>query len=179
VDVDNVSGARVAVEHLIQLGHRRIGTITGRLDMAAGQDRLNGYRQALQAHQIAAEDTLIAEGDFAESSGMAGMRRLLKASPTAVFAASDTMAIGALRVLREVGVQVPQDVALVSFDGIPISGAVQPPLTTVRQPIERLGGMAVDVLVRLLEGPPLEASPTQRMILPAELVVRKSCGALE
>jgi LacI family transcriptional regulator len=179
VDVDNISGARIALEHLIQLGHRRIGTITGRLDMAAGQDRLTGYKDALQAHGIAIEEDLIAEGDFTESSGMAGMRRLLKASPTAVFTASDTMAIGALRVLREVGLQVPQDVALVSFDDIPISGAVQPPLTTVRQPIERLGAMAVDVLVGLLESPPPEVSPIQRMILPTELAVRKSCGALE
>lgn len=179
VDVDNIGGARMAVEHLIRLGHRRIGTITGRLDMTHGQDRLAGYKEALQAHGIPIEEKLIAEGDYTESGGMAAMRQLLEASPTAAFIASDIMAIGALRVLHEIGLEVPQDLALVSFDGIPISGAVQPPLTTVRQPIEQLGALAVDLLVGLLESHPAEASPTQRMILPTELAVRKSCGALK
>jgi len=178
VDVDNIGGARMAVEHLIRLGHRRIGTITGRLDMPHGQDRLAGYKEALQANGIQVEDGLIAEGDYTESGGMTAMRRLLHASPTAAFIASDTMAIGALRVLAQVGLRVPEDVALVSFDDIPISGAVQPPLTTVRQPIERLGATAVDLLVGLLERPASEASAAQRIVLSAELAVRKSCGAL-
>jgi LacI family transcriptional regulator len=178
VDVDNTGGARMAVEHLIRLGHRRIATITGRLDMTHGQDRLAGYKDALQAHDIPIEEDLIAEGDYTESGGMTGMRQLLEASPTAAFIASDTMAIGALRALRGVDLQVPKDVALVSFDDIPISGAVQPPLTTVRQPIERLGSMAVDVLIGLLESP-ATGSSAQKIILPTELAVRKSCGALE
>ncbi len=179
VDVDNAGGARMAVEHLIRLGHRRIGTITGRLDMTHGQDRLTGYKDALQAHGIPIEEDLIAEGDYTESGGMVAMRQLLEASPTAAFIASDTMAIGALRALHAVGLQVPQDVALVSFDDIPISGAVQPPLTTVRQPIERLGRMAVDVLIGLLESSPTAGGSAQKIILPTELAVRKSCGALE
>jgi LacI family transcriptional regulator len=179
VDVDNVGGARMAVEHLIRLGHRRVGTITGRLDMAHGQDRLSGYKQALEAHHIPLNDDLIAEGDYTEDGGMTAMRRMLKASPTAVFAASDTMAIGALKVLHEVGLRVPDDVALVGFDAIPVSGVVQPPLTTVRQPIEHLGAMAVDVLVGLLESLPPVDHPTQRIILPTELAVRGSCGALK
>ena len=179
VDVDNIGGARMAVEHLMRLGHRRIGTITGRLDMIHGQDRLAGYKDALQAHGVPIEGDLIAEGDYTERGGMTAMRQLLDASPTAVFIASDTMAIGALRVLREVGLRVPQDVALVGFDDIPISGAVLPPLTTIRQPIQQLGAVAVDVMVGLLESPPPEDSPTQTMILPTALAVRKSCGALE
>jgi LacI family transcriptional regulator len=178
VDVDNVGGAQMAVEHLIRLGHRRIGVITGRLDMAAGQDRLEGYRQALQAHKIPVEDALIAEGDFTEGSGITAMRQLLKASPTAVFAASDIMAIGALRELIEVGMEVPGDIALVGFDNIPVSGVVQPPLSTVRQPIERLGAMAVDVLIDLLDTPSPADGHTQKIVLPTELAVRKSCGAL-
>ena len=87
----------MAVEHLIRLGHRRIATITGRLDMTAGQDRLEGYRQALQAHYIPLEEALVVEGDFTEDSGMKAMQRLLPVSPSAVFAASDAMAIGALK----------------------------------------------------------------------------------
>jgi LacI family transcriptional regulator len=177
VDVDNVAGARMAVEHLIRLGHQRIATITGRLDMTAGQDRLEGYRQALKAHRIPVEEELIVEGDFTENSGMVGMQQLLSASPSAVFIASDMMAIGALQALRQAGCQVPQDVALVGFDDIPIVSAIEPALTTVRQPIERMGSMAVEVLLSVLEGSSEEEAPAHRIILPPELVVRASCGS--
>lgn len=179
VDADNVSGARMAIEHLIRLGHGRIGTITGRLDTSHGQDRLSGYRQALEAHQIPVEEALIAEGDYTERSGMAGMQRLLQASPAAVFVASDSMAIGALKALRQAGLRVPHDVALIGFDDIPIAAALEPALTTVRQPIHRLGALAVEVLLGLLEGPPEAEPPIQKIILPTELVVRESCGALQ
>jgi len=179
VDVDNVGGARIAVEHLIRLGHRRIATITGRLDMIAGEDRLSGYRQALEARRIPVEEELIVKGDFTESTGMVSMQRLLAVSPSAVFVASDAMAIGALKALHQAGRRVPEDIALVSFDDIPIAAAVEPALTTVRQPIRRLGAMAVEVLVGLLKGPPETEPPIQKIILPTELVVRKSCGALE
>jgi LacI family transcriptional regulator len=176
VDVDNVGGARMAVEHLIRLRHQRIATITGRMDMTAGQDRLEGYRQTLKAHHISVEEELIVEGDYTENSGMVAMQRLLPASPDAVFVASDMMAIGALKALRQAGWQVPQDVALVSFDDIPIASAIEPALTTVRQPIERMGSMAVEVLLSVLEGLSEEA-PAHRIILPAELVIRASCGS--
>jgi LacI family transcriptional regulator len=178
VDVDNVSGSRMAVEHLIRLGHRRIATITGPLSMASGEDRLAGYYQALEAHRIPAQKALIVEGDFSEGSGTMGMQRLFSASPTAVFAASDTMAIGALKALREADLRVPEDVALVGFDDIPVAAALEPALTTVRQPIERLGSMAADLLLNLLENPPDTRAPAHRIILPAKLIVRDSCGAL-
>jgi LacI family transcriptional regulator len=177
VDVDNVAGARMAVEHLIRQGHQRIATITGRLDMTAGQDRLEGYRQALKAHRIPVEEELIAEGDFTESSGMVAMQQLLSNSPSAVFVASDMTAIGALKALRQTGRQAPQDVALVGFDDIPIVSAIEPALTTVRQPIERMGSMAVEVLLSVLEGSLEEEAPAQRIILPTELVIRASCGS--
>jgi LacI family transcriptional regulator len=177
VDVDNTNGARMVVEHLIRLGHRRIATITGRLDMAAGRDRLSGYRQALEARRIPVEEELIVEGDYTENSGMVGMQQLLSASPSAVFAASDTMAIGALKALRETGLQVPQDVALVGFDDIPIASVVEPALTTVRQPINRLGSIAIEVLLSLIEDSLEEGAPANRIILPTELVIRASCGS--
>jgi LacI family transcriptional regulator len=177
VDGDNVGGARMAVEHLIRLGHRRIGTITGRLELTAAQDRLDGYRQALQAHRIVVEDSLIVEGDFSERSGVMGMERLLSASPTAVFVASDSMAIGALKALREAGKQVPQDVALVGYDDIPIASLIEPGLTTVRQPIERMGSMAAELLLSMLNHPTDGEAPAHRIILPTELVVRASCGS--
>ena len=177
VDADNVNGARMAVEHLIRLGHRRIATITGPLDMIAGQDRLSGYRQALEARGIPVEEELIVEGDFTEASGTVGMQRLLPVSPSAVFVASDMMAIGALKALRQADRQVPQDIALVSFDDIPIASAIEPALTTVRQPIERMGSMAVEVLLTVLEASSEEEAPAQRIVLPTELVIRASCGS--
>ncbi len=180
VDVDNIGGARMAVEYLIRLGHRRIATITGPLDTMPGQDRLEGYRQTLEAHRVPAKEELIVEGDFTENSGRVGMQRLLSASPSAVFAASDVMAIGALKTLREVGLQVPQDVALVGFDDVPIASVVEPALTTVRQPIDRLGWMATEVLLSVIEDSlELEGeTPTHRIILPTELVVRASCSSV-
>jgi len=177
VDADNVTGARMAVEHLIRQGYRRIATITGRLDTFHGQDRLEGYRQALQAHRIQVDESLIVEGDFAERSGRVGMQRLLPDSPDAVFVASDMMAIGALKALRQAGWQVPHDVALVGFDDIPAASVIEPALTTVRQPIERMGSMAVDLLLSVLENSSEEEAPAHRIILPTELVVRASCGS--
>jgi LacI family transcriptional regulator len=179
VDVDNVGGARMAVEHLIRLGHRRIGIITGRLDMTHGQDRLSGYKDALQAHHMPLDEDLIAEGDYSESSGMTAMHQLLDAAPTAAFVCSDSMAIGALKALHEVGLSVPQDMALVGFDNVPLAAAMQPPLTTIRQPIERLGALAVDVLISMLGSPPDASAPAQKIVLSTELVIRQSCGALQ
>lgn len=177
VDVDNLGGARMAVEHLIGLGHRRIATITGRLDTTHGQDRLEGYHQAMEAQGIPVEEGLIVEGDFTESSGVVGMQQLLPASPSAVFVASDMMTIGALKALRQAGRQVPQDIALVSFDDIAVASAIEPGLTTVRQPIERMGSMAIEVLLSLVESSPEEEVPVHRIVLPTELVVRASCGS--
>jgi LacI family transcriptional regulator len=177
VDADNVNGARMAVEHLIRLGHRRIATITGPLDMIHGQDRLSGYRQALEARGIPVVEELIVEGDYTEASGTMAMQRLLPFSPSAVFVASDMMAVGGLKALRQAGRRVPQDIALVSFDDIPIASAIEPALTTVRQPIEHMGSMAVEVLLSVLEASSEEEAPAQRIVLPTELVIRASCGS--
>jgi LacI family transcriptional regulator len=178
VDVDNVSAARMATEHLIRLGHQRIATITGPLNMLQAQDRLSGYRQALEAHQLPLDENLIAEADFTEAGGSTGAQRLLAAAPTAIFVASDSMAIGALKAVRQAGLRVPQDVALVGFDDVPVATAVEPALTTVRQPIERLGSMAAELLLALIENGSEEQASIHRIVLPAELVVRDSCGAL-
>jgi len=177
VDVDNVGAARMAVEHLIRQGHQRIATITGPLSTGHGQDRLAGYRQGLEAHRLPVTDELIFEGDFTEGSGFRAVQRLLPASPTAIFAASDTMAIGALKALRQAGLRLREDIALVGFDDVPISAALEPALTTVRQPIQRLGSMSADLLLRLLQDGSDVPAPVHRIVLPAELVVRDSCGA--
>ncbi len=181
VDVDNVRGAAVAVQHLLRLGCTGVATITGPLGMTAALDRRDGYLAALRAAHIEPPDSFVQEGDWSEWSGSRAMDALLRLPrrPEAVFAASDNMAIGALKAIRAAGLRVPDDIALVGFDDIPLASALETPLTTVRQPIYRLGYTAASVLIddllRAPEGePPLAQG--QRTVLGTELVVRESCG---
>src|SRR4051812_14305790 len=122
-DVDNRGGAMLGTRHLVALGHKRIATITGPLYMAAAMDRRDGYKQALAEVTIAVRPELIVEGDFTQAGGYRAMQALLALAnrPTAVFVASDTMAAGALRAIHEAGLGVPRDVALVSFDDLPLA----------------------------------------------------------
>lgn len=177
VDVDNEGSARRAVEHLIQLGRRRIATISGPQSLTAGVDRLNGYRAALQQAGLPLDAALEECGQFTQSEGFAAMQRLLASRPDAVFAASDAMAQGALQAVAAAGLRVPDDIALVGFDDIPLSAHLQPPLTTVRQPIDRMGAVAVELLINRLNAP--HSDQPQGIMLPTELVVRASCGAKE
>lgn len=174
VQSDNVVGAHMAVSHLIRLGHKRIVTITGPLNTTVGLDRRQGYLDALNERNGAVDETLIAEGDFTELGGHAAMLRLLSHKPDAVFAASDAMAFGALRALREVGLSVPGDVAVVGFDDLPPAALTDPPLTTVRQPIRRQGIQAVETLIDIITNGP---EPPRRIIMSTELVIRSSCGS--
>jgi LacI family transcriptional regulator len=174
IDVDNVSAARHAVAHLLRLGYARIGTITGPADNTTGLDRLEGYRKALAERGHSVDEALVCEGDFSEASGYYAMRQMLPARPTAVFAASDIMAIGALRAIREAGLRVPGDIALVGFDDLPLASRAEPPLTTVRQQVVPFGMAAVDVLIDLIEN---DLTPPRRVIMDAELIIRESCGA--
>ena len=174
VDTDNLDGARKMVAHLLRLGRSRVATITGPQNMIAGADRLAGYSAALHDRGLAVDLELIIEGDFTEAGGYSVMQRLLPRRPDAVFAASDIMAIGALRAIRDAGLRVPEDIALAGFDDMPFAERSEPPLTTVRQPIARMGSTAVEMLIDLIEHP--DSAP-HRIILPTELVVRKSCGS--
>lgn len=173
VDVDNRASARDAVLHLLRLSRQRVATISGPHNMIAGMDRLDGYKDALKARGIPFDANLAVEGDFAEGGGYEGMQRLLRHNPDAVFAASDVMAVGALRALREAGKQVPTDVAVVGFDDMPFAARTEPPLTTVRQPIQRAGFVATETLLDLIAEP--DSAP-RRLILPTELVIRESSG---
>jgi LacI family transcriptional regulator len=174
VDADNVNGARMATEHLLRQGRRRVATITGPLDMVPGLDRREGYRAALREAGLPLDEDLIVEGDFTEASGYAAMQQLLPWEPDAVFIASDPMAVGALRALRETGRRVPDDVALVGFDDAPVATYTDPSLTTVRQPVYDMGVNAVNLLLRLIEE---ETAGPLSVVLPTELVLRASCGA--
>ena len=173
VDADNRGGAGKAVGHLARRGRRRIATITGSLDMGVGQDRLEGYRDGLAAAGLAGAGDLVETGDFTEEGGAAAMGRLLErpGDPVdAVFAASDLMAAGALRALRAAGRRVPEDVAVVGFEDSAVARYAQPPLTTVRQPIEEMGRQATRLLLAQVSG---EAGG-MHLILDTELVVRAS-----
>lgn len=167
-DCDNVGGARLAVEHLVRRGRRRIVTIAGPPDMTAGQDRLAGYREVLSGTDRRA---LVAMGDFTRQSGAVAMRQLLADDPQldAVFAATDLMAIGALHTLRRAGRRVPDDVAIVGFDDIEAAQFTDPPLTTVRQPIAEVARS----IVRMLLASAPERLP-EPVLLPTELIVRDS-----
>ncbi len=171
VDVDNRTSSRQLVEHLINMGHRRIGTITGAQNMIAGSDRLLGYMDALTQGGIPLDLELIASGNFTEEGGYAAMKRILPHRPQAIFAASDTMALGALRALEEAGLRVPTDIALAGFDDMPFSAHLRSPLTTVRQPVLETGMRAAEALFDLLENP---AQGPTHLLMPTELVVRES-----
>jgi len=173
VDADNRGGARKAVSHLVALGRRRIATIAGPPDMGVGQDRLDGYRDALAAAELDGAGDLVETGDFTDEGGAAAMDRLLgRPGPPvdAVFAASDLMAVGALRALRAAGRRVPDDVAVVGFEDSAVARYAHPPLTTVRQPIEELGRQATRLLLARVAGEPAG----MHLILDVDLVVRAS-----
>jgi LacI family transcriptional regulator len=172
VDVDNQASSAELIAYLIQSGYRRIATVCGPQNMIAGVDRLKGYKAGLEQCGIAFDPTLVAEGDFSEESGYHAMQRLLPFRPQAVFAASDTMAVGVLRALQESGLRVPEDIAVAGFDDMPFAANTTPPLTTVRQPVERMGEAAAETLIDLIEHP---NSPPCRAILPTELVIRATC----
>ena len=173
VDVDNVLGARLAVDHLVHRGRRRIATIAGPPDMVAGRTRLQGYRDGLAAVDVEVDERLVVHGDFGQESGEAGMRNLLVRAPDVdgVFCANDLMAAGALRVLHEAGRKVPEDVSVVGFDDAPLAQSTHPPLTTVHQSPERMGHEMVSLLLHAMAHPD---EPPQPRILPAHLVVRDS-----
>jgi LacI family transcriptional regulator, galactose operon repressor len=176
VDVDNRAGARTAVEHLLGLGHRRIGCVTNApLAYTAASERLAGYHDALAAAGVEADPALVFEGAFDAASGHAAAAQLLEASPdvTALFVASDIVAFGAMRAVREAGRRIPADVSVVGFDDIPLARHFDPPLTTIHLPARALGAAAGRALVERLAG----RAWSERILLPTELIVRDSTAA--
>lgn len=175
LDFDNFEGARLATEHLLSLGHRRIAFIAGDLKHPDGEQRLSGYRSALQAAGLKVEPALIRPGDFTEASGLAAVERLLDSSErfTAIFASNDQMAFGAALALHRRGLHVPNDISLVGFDDLAAALYAIPPLTTVHHPVYELGQLAASAMLQLLGG----ARPTLHLPAP-QLVVRESSRQL-
>jgi LacI family transcriptional regulator len=177
VDVDNRAAARKAVAHLISLGHRRIACITNaQPSYSASIERLEGYLDALRAAGLRHDDTLIRYGDFTMDSGYRCMQDLLesKASFSAAFVASDTLALGSKAALCERNLSVPKDVALVGFDDLPIARFMDPPLTSVHLPVSDLARRASETLISIMNGNPVDR---QSILLDTSLIVRQSCGS--
>lgn len=173
IGATNWAGGMAATEHLTSQGHRRIGFIAGPPGLLCSRARLDGYRAALDAAGLDVDDALIRPGDFYHESGFRGAGELmdLKERPTAIFAASDQMALGVYEGLRQRGLRVPEDVSVVGFDDLPEAQWSSPPLTTVRQPLTEMGMLAARTLLRLARG---EQPDSPRVELATDLVVRDS-----
>jgi LacI family transcriptional regulator len=179
VSAAHSAGADLAVKHLLSLGHRRIGAITGPRGWIATEERLRGFHAALGSAGILAEPELVSEANFFEiEPGLKAARRLLDLHepPTAIFAFNDNLAIGALQAAREREVRVPEELSVVGFDDVEAAEIVTPALTTVRQPLAEMGRMAVSLLERLIEGQRIEALHVE---LRTQLVVRRSSGPVD
>lgn len=173
VDADNRGGARTAALHLAELGRQRLALIAPPSNTTAGVDRRNGFLEGLAEVHLEIGDR-IREGVWTEESGRRAMESLLASRPDGVFVGSDRMAIGALRAIREAGLSCPQDISVVSFDGLIPADQTMPRLTTIAQPVTEVGDRAARLLTSVIEG---ELTSSERVVFPTALVVRESCGA--
>jgi len=172
--VDDEAGGIMATEHLIKLGHRRIAHITGPLKTRSALNRLKGYKLALKKYEIEYRDELVGEGDFRIKGGYQVMKRFLKLAepPTAIFAANDLLALGAIQAIQKKKYHIPEDFCIIGFDDIRLASFVYPPLTTIRQPMLEMGALAVKMLLRIIE----EGEFNQRKeVLESKLIIRESC----
>jgi LacI family transcriptional regulator len=175
VDVTNWQGAFDATQRLIDLGHRRIGFITGRLNLGCARDRLAGYRDALKANRVRFDKSLVQIGTFNQPEGYACANALLALPdrPTAIFASNDIMAFGVMESVRDHGWRIPDDISIIGFDDIPQCLMAHPPLSTVRQPLQEMGRTAVRMLFKAMDSPD---QPPERVRLNTQLVMRGTCG---
>ena len=170
VDIDSESAAESITDHLVGLGRKRIGHITGRPDSVSGRDRTTGYERSLRRAGLQVTG-LIAEGDYTAEGGYKAAVQLIETGVDAIFCASDNTALGALDAIRNASLRVPEDIALAGFDDLKFAAELDPPLTTIRQDIQGIGQAAAQNLVRLLGNP--EGGP-RRILLPTEMVIRQS-----
>lgn len=176
VDIDNISSAKLATQHLIALGHTQIAMITnGPLKYTAATNRLEGFRMAMQEAGITINESWIRTGSFTPESGYQAMASILQdqSKPSAVFVASDVVAIGVIEAARRAGLRIPEELALVGFDDIPWAAYLNPPLTTIHVPAYALGWGAGNLLIHALDQDSLEQD---HVFLNSELIIRRSCG---
>ncbi|RJK96016.1 LacI family DNA-binding transcriptional regulator [Vallicoccus soli] len=173
IGATNWAGGLSATQHLVGLGHRRIGFVTGPMQVLCSRARLDGYRAGLESAGVAVDPALVRDGDFYQDSGFRAGEELLDLAdpPTAVFASSDQMAFGVYEAVRRRGLRVPEDVSVVGFDDLALAAWASPPLTTVRQPLAEMGALAARTVLGLARG---EQADNPRVELATELVVRES-----
>lgn len=179
VQIDNYSGAVAMTEHLLGHGYQRITYITGTDHTPDNKERIRGIRDTLAAHNLSLPDTMIFRGDYLRGSGTSAMQQILALPqrPDAVFAGNDQMAADAIVAAQECGLRVPEDIAVVGFDDIPLASYVSPALTTVHQPIYEQGVYAARTALDMLKsGDKKQPMTPPRIILPTTLVIRRSCG---
>lgn len=172
---NNQAGAEQAMNYLIELGHRRIGTIIGQEITKAAQERLQGYVNILEKYNIPFDPELVRHGSFDQNQGRIAFRQLMELPepPTAIFSQSDSMAIGALEMAKEMGIRIPEDVSIIGFDDIEVASYVTPGLTTIRQDKVRMGELAAEALVQMILHD--SKGPLEYMV-ETELVIRDSCA---
>ena len=173
--LDNRRGGYLATRHLLELGHRKIGCVTGPLDLMSSHERLEGYRDALAEYGVPYKEELIAEGDFQMAGSEKPVLQLLRQNVTGIFSFNDMMAYSIYQVMARRSLRIPQDISLVGFDDLWLSDFLQPPLTTVHQPVEEIGRKAVAALVSAMNG---EDAGQQNSVLMPTLHVRASTCAI-
>ena len=175
VETANVQGGQMATEHLVALGHRRIACIGGPAELSPSAQRIQGWRNALAAAALDAND-LLWHSDFSSQGGFTAMQAILQSpqQPTAVFVCNDLMGIGALSAAHEAGLRIPQDLSIIGFDDIELARFTSPPLTTIVQPKQRIGRLAVDMLLERIQG---GRTDTRQVLLQPELIVRASTAS--
>ncbi|MFS3930419.1 LacI family DNA-binding transcriptional regulator [Priestia flexa] len=176
VSIDNVSSARKITEHLIRLGHSKIAHITGPMNVILSRDRLKGFQQAMNSHSLPVEPTYIQEGDFSLESGYHQMIKLLSLEnpPTSVFVFNDEMALGSIKAVKDSGMKVPDDIAVVGFDNLNMSSIIEPNITTIDQPKYEIGNKAMELLLQLINGKEIKK---KKIVLKDEILIRESCGS--
>jgi DNA-binding LacI/PurR family transcriptional regulator len=173
---DNQSGSRMAIEHLLKFGHRRVAIVNGPQRLTSGRERYHGYLEAMREAGAPIDESLVKFGDYQVESGYTLTRDLLSAqpAPSALFLANNLMTIGALNAIHEMGVSIPHDIAVIGFDDLPWAASLNPPLTTVGQPAFDIGVHAAELLLNRIAFPD---RPVRTVVLDTELIVRASCGA--
>ncbi|MBA4384950.1 MAG: LacI family transcriptional regulator [Anaerolinea sp.] len=175
IDIDNINAAKTAVNYLSKTGCRKIATITGPVDSTVGIDRLDGYRQAIKKENGQLDESLIVEGNFTETGGYLAMQKLLPYKPDGVFAASDVMAVGAMKAIEEANLRIPQDVSIIGFDDLPAASYGSNQLSTVRQNVPELGLRSVESLIEQIGD---DSLAPRRIIMDTDLIIRQSCFRL-
>ncbi len=178
IDSNNRQGAYEATDYLIKLGHTRIGFITGNMEINAARERLEGYKTVLKKNNLIFEQALVVKGDFTQRAGYEAAKTLLqlRQPPTAIFSPNDLAAFGVMDAVREAGLRIPEDMSVIGFDDIPQASLTYPKLTSVRQPLQEMGRIAVKLLLEQIHQPD---RATQHITLETQLVKRDSCKSIE